>query len=124
MAVTELPFFPRGQLSFGAGDLTQVSDVSFNFTNNGSLRHTLKRSPAGKVLGNTELSGSFTVLVDEDGPERDYFTRVENGEDVSMRLKLPGVTKNIVGFLTSIDGTIPVDNAVELSVSFSGRFSA
>ncbi len=44
MADTELPLYLRGQISLGAGDLVQVTDVSFSATNNGKLRHTRKRS--------------------------------------------------------------------------------
>lgn len=124
MAESEIPYFPRGQISFGAGDLVQVTSVSYSYTNNGKLKHSLKRSPSGKVLGTKEVTGSFSVDIDEDGPEREYFARVDSGEEVSMRLKLPGLTKNIVGFLTSIDGEIPLDDACTLKVNFAGKFSS
>jgi len=123
MASSEILQYPRGQISMGPGDLVQVTNVSFSYTNNGRLRHTLKQSPSGKVLGNQEVSGSFTAAIDEDGPERDYFARVKSGEEVSMRLKLPVTTKNVVGFLVSVDGDIPLDDAVELTINFQGKFS-
>lgn len=122
MADSEVPVYPRGQVSLGAGDLVQVTDVSFDYTNNGQLKHTLKKSPSGKTFGNKELSGSFTVIVDEDGLERDYFARVESGEEVNMRLKIPQLTKAIVGALSGISGSIPLDDAVELTVNWFGKF--
>ena len=123
MATSEIPFFPRGQLSLGAGDLVQVTNVSFTFNRNTKLKHSLKRSPSGKVQGNRELSGKFDVEIDEDGPERDYFSRVDSGEEVNMRLKLPGLTKNVVGVLSSLDGEMPLDDACKLTVNWVGKFT-
>lgn len=122
MAGSEVPVYPRGQISFGAGDLIQVTNVTWTYTNNAKLKHTLKKTPSGKVMGTKELSGSFTAIIDEDGFERDYISRVDSGEEVSMRLKLPQVTKSIVGFLTGIDGDMPLDDAVEVTVNWSGKF--
>lgn len=122
MAESELPVYPRGQMGFGAGDLMQITDISFDYTNNGQLKHTLKRSPSGKTFGNKELSGSFTVIVDEDGLERDYFARVENGEEVDMRMKIPQLTKGIVGALSGISGSLPLDDAIEFTVNWFGKF--
>lgn len=123
MASSEIPFFPRGQISFGAGDLVQVTNVTFTYTANTKLKHSLKRSPSGKVVGNKELSGKFDVELDEDGPEREYFARVDSGEEVSMRLKLPNLTKNVVGALVGIDGEMPLDDACKLTVNWIGKFS-
>ena len=123
MSETVLPYYPRGQISLGAGDLTQVTDIKFDFKRNTKLKHTLKKSPSGKVLGVREVTGSFDVIVDEDGPEREYFARVDSGEEVNMRLKLPGVTKNFVGCLTDLSGELPLDDAVKLTVSFAGTFT-
>lgn len=122
MAESELLVYPRGQMGFGAGDLMQITDISFDYTNNGQLKHTLKRSPSGKTFGNKELSGSFTVIVDEDGLERDYFARVENGEEVDMRMKIPQLTKGIVGALSGISGSLPLDDAIEFTVNWFGKF--
>jgi hypothetical protein len=123
MAEGELRRYPRGQLSFGPGDLTQAETVRVTSTNNGKLKHTLKRSPSGRVLGTRELTFTFDVIVDEDGPEREYFDRVRNGSEVSMRLKIPTITRNIIGMLTSIDVEVPLDDAVKLTVSGIGKWS-
>jgi hypothetical protein len=124
MAESDIKSYPRGAVSLGNGDLIQVTNLSWSQTNNASLKHTLAQSPSGKVLGNREVTGSFTSIIDEDGPERDYFVRVDSGEEVNMRLKLPGgITKNFVGLLNTLDGSIPLDDAVEFTVNFMGRFS-
>ena len=124
MSTSEIPLYPRGQISFGAGDLVQVTNVTFAYTHGTKLKHTLKRSPSGKVLGNQELSGKFDCEIDQDGPERDYFARVASGEEVNMRLKLPNLTKNIVGVLVSIDGDMPLDDAVKLTINWVGKFTS
>ena len=117
MAESDIKSYPRGAVSLGNGDLIQVTNLSWSQTNNASLKHTLAQSPSGKVLGNKEVTGSFTSIIDEDGPERDYFVRVDSGEEVNMRFKLPGgITKNFVGLLNTLDGSIPLDDAVEFTV--------
>lgn len=124
MADSELKLYPRGQLSFGPGDMAQVTSVRMSFTNSGKLKHTLKKSPSGKVLGNKEVSGSFDMEIDEDGPEREVFDRIRTGSDVNLRLKIPKVTKNIVVFLTSVDLDIPLDDAVKFTVNYLGKMSS
>ena len=70
-----------------------------------------------------DLENLPPVEIDEDGPERDYFSRVDSGEEVNMRLKLPGLTKNVVGVLSSLDGEMPLDDACKLTVNWVGKFT-
>lgn len=121
MATSELKVYPRGQISFGPGDLVQAINVTFTSTSNAKLVHTLKKTPSGVVLGNREFTGKFDTVIDEDGPEREYFDRVRAGQRVTARLKLPGnVTKVSEIVLTSIDGEMPLDDSVKLTVNFIG----
>jgi hypothetical protein len=123
MGDSETYFCPRGQISFGAGDLVDVINVAFNFSNNAKMRPTLKDAWGHKVLGAKTLSGTFVTVLSEKGLERDYFSRVESGEAVSMRLKMSTLTKNVEGVLTGIDGTLPLDDAIEFTVHWLGRWS-
>jgi len=123
MSTSEIKFFPRAQISMGAGDLVQVTSFSYSYTNNAKLKHSLKRSPSGKTLGNKEVSGKFHMEIDEDGPERDVHARIDTGEEVNLRFKLPSYTKNFVGLLSSVDVEGPLDDAVSFDVAFLGKFS-
>ena len=122
MATSELKQYPRGQIAFGPGDLTQVTNVTFTTTNNAKLVHTLNKAPAGVVLGNRETNGKFDVVVDEDGLEREYFDRVRSGERITIRLKIPGnITKPAEIVLVSIDCEMPLDDAVKMTINWIGQ---
>ena len=116
---TEL--YPRGQISMGAGDLVDVTNVSFTYTHNAKSKTTLKRPFAGVVLGAEEFTGKFDSIVPAAGLERDYFARVKSGEVVNARLKLPGLTLGTDVVLVSIDGEMPEDDACKLTVNFVGK---
>ena len=121
MATNELKNYPRGQIAIGNGDLQQATLARFNYTNNGKLKHTLRKSPSGFVLGTTECTGSFDLEIDEDGPERQAFDRITDGVVTNFRFKMPLVTKTIEGIMTSVDVEEPLDDAVRFSVSFIGK---
>lgn len=121
MADQELKRYPRGQIAIGNGDLQQASLARFTFTNNGRLKHTLRKTPAGFVLGTREASGSFELQVDEDGPELQVFEAIRAGEIKNFRFKLPQITKTIEGIFTSVDVEEPLDDAVKFTVNFIGK---
>lgn len=122
MANDELKKFPRGQLSFGAGDLTQVTNVDVDATNGAKVKHSLKRNPSGIVIGNKEVTVTFDSEIDEDGMERDYYLRWESGETVNLRLKVPQLTKAFVGVISNVKASGPLDDAVKVSVTAVGKF--
>lgn len=120
MSDTELKLHPRGAIAVGAGELQSATLGRFTKTNNGKLKHTLRRSPSGAVKGNTECSGTIEVDISEDGLDLDWFEKLENFERVAFRFKLPTLLKQIDGFLTSIDAELPLDDACKLTVNFIG----
>ena len=124
MADQELLNFPRGQIAIGNGDLQQAASASFTTTNNGKLVHTLRRSPAGVVLGTREGSGSIEMVVDENGLELEVFDRINNGSILNFRFKIPQSTKVIEGILTNADVSLPVDDVVGVTLAFVGRLKA
>lgn len=121
MATDNTEIYPRGQISMGAGDLVDVTNVSFSYTHNAKSKTTLKRPFAGVVLGAEEFSGKFDSIVSAAGLERDYFARVKSGETVPARIKLPGLTVGIDVTLVSIDGELPEDDACKLTINFLGK---
>jgi len=124
MADNELKQYPRGSLAIGNGDVQSAASASFTTTNNGKLVHTLRRSPAGVVLGTREASGTFELVVDEDGLEIEIFNRIANGDTVNFRFKMPQTTKVIEGILTNADISLPVDDVVGVTLAFVGRLKA
>lgn len=121
MANNELRQYPRGQLAIGNGTLQQATLARFSYTNNGKLKHTLRNSPSGFVLGTRECSGSFDLEIHEDGPEREVFDAIQNGELKNFRFKMPTITKTIEGIYVSVDVEAPLDDAVKFTVNFIGK---
>jgi hypothetical protein len=121
MAENETRRFPRGQIALGSGDLQQAIVARFTFTNNGKLKHSLRRSPSGYVLGTRDCSGSFELEIDEDGPEIDVFDAIKSGEFKNFRYKMPKIVKTIEGILVSVDVELPIDDAVKFTVSWVGK---
>lgn len=124
MADQELKRYPRGQIAIGNGDLQQATLARFSFTNNGKLKHTLRKSPSGVVLGTRECTGSFELEIDEDGPEREVFDAIGEGTIQNFRFKMPTLTKTIEGIFTSVDVEEPLDDAVRFTVNFIGKLKA
>jgi len=121
MADSELKRHPRGQIALGAGELQQATLGDFTFTNNAKLKHTLRKTPSGVVLGTRECSGTIEVNLDEDGPERDWIGLVESGESKNFRFKMPLLTRTIEGVCSSVNAKLPLDDAVTLTISFVGK---
>jgi hypothetical protein len=124
MATDPLKLHPRGQIAIGAGELQRATLGRFNVTRNTKLKHTLRRSPSGAVQGTQECSGTIEVDVDEDGLELDWYEKLQNGERIVFRFKIPTLVKQIDGFLQSIDTELPLDDAVKLTVAFIGKLKA
>ena len=121
MADQELKRYPRGQLAIGNGDLQQAIVSRFSFTANTKLKHTLRQSPSGYVLGTRECTGSFDLEISEDGPEIEVFDAIDEGEIKNFRYKIPTVTKTIEGVFTSVDVEEPLDDAVRFTVNWIGK---
>ena len=121
MAAQELKRYPRGQIAIGNGDLQQAVLARFTFTNNAKLKHTLRKTPSGFVLGTREATGSFDLEIDEDGPEREVFEAIRGGEIKNFRYKMPTITKTIEGIFVSVDVEEPLDDAVKFTVNWIGK---
>jgi hypothetical protein len=105
----------------GNGDLIQVTNVKLKVTNNAKLKHTLRKSPSGFVLGHTECSGSMEIEIPEIGAERDFWTMVKEGEVNQIRLKLPADTRAVNIVASSLDIELPSDDAIKQTVEFIGE---
>jgi hypothetical protein len=117
----DLAQYPRGAVAMGNGDLIQVTSVKLKITNNAKLKHTLRKSPSGFVLGHLECSGSMEIEIPETGVERDYWEMVVNGAVNQVRLKLPADTRAVNIVASSMDIELPSDDAIKQTVEFIGE---
>ena len=114
--------YPQAWLAMDNGDLIQVTDFTINTTNNAKQKHTIRRRGSGISFGVEESTITFNTIIDEDGPERDYWQAVENKQIKQIRAKIPGgrvLTYN--GAYQSLGLTGPLDDATQLSPTFVGH---
>lgn len=121
MSDNEQKQYPRGQVSFGAGDLQQCYGAKFSFTNGAKVVSTLRRNPSGVTVGNKAVSVTFETRIDEDGPERDWFKKVSEASPEQARFKFPGgVTKTINCTASQLDADFTLEDGVNASVTLVG----
>jgi len=116
-----LPYYPKGRLALGNGDLLDVVSVKTNIKNGGKLKHTIRQSPSGYVLGVRECDLNFEAIVSEKGYERDYIGMVLSGLVKQLRIKVPGSTLIFTGIATSKSIELPLDDAVKYTVDWIGK---
>lgn len=114
--------YPRGSVAMGSGDLASVSNLKVKFSNGAKLVHTIRESPSGVVRGHKEVSGTFDVVVDSAGEERDWWGLVKSGEVKQFRVKMPGEVKNIAIASSDVDLEIPSDGPISETVAFVGKW--
>lgn len=113
--------YPKGVISHKVGDLQQCTTFKVSSKNGAKLKHTLRRTPSGYVLGVQEVTLSFELEIHEDGPERDFYSSHKSGAKESFRLKFPGETYKFTGVSTTHDMDSPLDDAVKKSLEYVGR---
>ncbi len=115
--------YPQCSLAMGNGDLVQVTNFTVTLTNNGKQQHTLRRKGAGVVFGTEECTVTFDFVIDEDGPERNYWRDVKRRTIRQLRAKVPGgrTTLTINGAFTGCDLDAPLDDATKGSATFVGH---
>jgi hypothetical protein len=121
MADNEQKQYPRGQVSFGAGDLIQCINAKFTFVNGAKVQSTLRRNPSGVILGNKSVTANFDCKVDEDGPERDWVGLVNSGKPQQARFKFPGgktYTLNVT--VSQLDAASSMEDGCDHNVTLVG----
>lgn len=114
--------YQTGFLAQGSGDFIQVTNFSITSTVNAKVKHTLRKSGAGVMLGVKESSVSFDLIVDGDGPERDFHRQMEEGVEVQLRAKIPGgVVLTLNGKYGDLGVDAPLDDVVKYSLGFVGK---
>ena len=114
--------FPQSYLAMGAGDLVQVTDFRATLNNKGKQVHTQRRTGAGVVKGKHESTVTFNSVIDEDGPEREYWRFVQKGTIKQIRVKIPsGRVLTYNGMFTVCDLDGPLEDATKVSVTFIGK---
>jgi hypothetical protein len=116
-----LPYYPKGRLAMGNGELMDIENVKVTTKNGAKLKHTLKKSPSGVTKGVLETELSFEGIVSENGYERDYIGRVINGTVTQLRVKVPGETLVFTGVPTERSMELPLDDAIKFTVSWVGK---
>lgn len=120
---TDILTYPRARVALDNGDLVDVTNVKLDSTNNAKLVHTLRRSPAGVVLGNHETTVSMDVAVSEEGLEREYLDMVRTGTVKQVRLKVPGKTLTVEGKFSDFGIEGPVDAEIKTTLKFIGKLT-
>lgn len=121
MADNEMLQYPRGQVSFGNGDLQQCTDASFDFVNGAKVVSTLRRNPSGVVIGSKAVTVTFNTKIDEGGPERDWAKKVNQGKPEQARFKFPGgKTYTVNCTAASLKADVTLDDGCNQSVTLVG----
>lgn len=115
--------FPQAYLAMGNGDLVMVTNFTATLTNGAKQAHTLRVKGAGIIPGNEESSVTFTALVSEDGPEKNFWDDVKSKRIRQLRAKLPGGRTTLVinGAFSQCDTEGPLDDSTKLNCTFIGK---
>jgi hypothetical protein len=121
--MAEQLIYPQAFIAQGNGDLMQVTNFNVTLTNNGKQVHTLRRKGAGVSRGVQESTVSFDFVIDEGGPERNYWRDVIRGIIRQIRAKVPGpsMVLTLNGMYTGVDLDGPLDAATKGSAKFVGH---
>lgn len=122
MSDNEQLIYPQAAIAMDSGDLVQVTNFQASFTNNAKQKHTIRRRGAGISFGNPESQVTFDSIIDEDGPERDYWRLAKKKQIKQLRVKLPG-GKTLVynGAYKEVKTDGPLDDATKVSCVFIGN---
>jgi hypothetical protein len=120
---TILPVYPRGDVSLGGGSLVTVKDVRVTARSGRRLKHSLRRTPSGVTEGQRELDVALSVEIPETGDERDWWALFLSGTKQSIRLKLPGQTREIIAVLSEESFGMTVEDAIQHGLTFIGWWS-
>lgn len=113
--------YDQAYLAQGGGDFITVTNFNISTTVNAKVKHTLRRTAAGVVLGRAEVSVSFDLIVGATGPERAFHNQMLRGEEIQLRAKIPGGEVLIMnGKYGNIIVDCLLDDAVKYSVGFMG----
>lgn len=123
LTVEELKNHPRGQVHVNGTQLMQATMGRFSVTNNAKLKSTLAKNPNAIVFGNVEAEGSIEVDVPEEGTEFDYIRLVTSGQKVNFQFEIPEQNVTVEGAFQKLEGEIPLDDAVKMTLSWIGKVS-
>ena len=82
--------FPTGQLTLGGSVLVQADKVSVNTDNGLALKATLANPNGTPVVGMRTAEFTWTMLVDNNGPELAAVKAVSDGASLDLGFKFPG----------------------------------
>lgn len=117
----ELAQLPRGQVSFGSGSLQLILDFDAKTANGVKLKSFLRRNPGGYVVGAKVVTGSFNMMVSEDGDERDWDQIVDEAKMQRIVIRAPGGKRKTLNcILTEVGDKTSVEDGYARSISFTG----
>jgi hypothetical protein len=120
--VDDFADYPKAQISMGAGDLIDITDVTLNFEDGEKAVATLRQNPAGSTFGMKSVKLQANAAISHAGFERDWFTKYDKRENIEFRLKVPGMTFVIIGRLTTPSLGSNVDDVIKFGFSVIGRY--
>jgi hypothetical protein len=120
--VDDFADYPKGQISMGAGDLIDITDITLNFEDGEKPVATLRQNPAGSTFGTRSVKLQANAAISHAGFERDYFTKYDKRENIEFRVKVPGMTLSIIGRLTTPSLSSNVDDVIKFGFSVIGRY--
>lgn len=117
----EIAQLPRGQVSFGSGPLQLILDFDAKTANGVKLKSFLRRNPGGYVVGAKVVTGSFNMMVSEDGDERDWDQLVDEAKMQRLIVKAPGGKRKTLNcILTEVGDKTSVEDGYARAISFTG----
>ena len=120
----ELKLYPVGRLALGNGDLVQVTNIRHRVSNNGAVKHTMRRSASWIARGPLDTELSFDAVSDEDGFERDYWRLLRTGTKKQFRIKIPRETINVTGMVSERTIETSTDDVIKYSITVIGKTEA
>lgn len=115
--------YPKARAAFGPGDLEDVYDINLTGEDGRKVVHTLRNNPSGVTDGPKSSKLTLKSAISEEGFERSYLKKWQEGDIVQIRVKVPGLTWTVAGKLTSPVLTSNVDNFIDFTISLLGSSS-
>lgn len=113
--------YERGKVAVGAGELQDCTDVKWTLTRNAKNKHVLAQpQPSGHVFGVSDGNFTLTIIVREDGSDRDWVGALIDGTPQTLRFKDSNGTTIFSGVTSTVDATYTLDDAVAYTVSGVG----
>lgn len=111
----------RGQLVISGSRARSATMASFQIVTGAKVKHTLAVQANGIVYGNAEAKVTIEVDISDEGPERDWISDLLSHKIRNVVFEIPKVGITFQVGVDSIDGKMPLDDAVNLTINCVGK---